>query len=281
MAMATQAPAKSRWRITSDGTSASAPLRRCTSAKSAKAATAASARPITRASPQPHSGPWSSARRKASSPAASSAIPVPSRPASVRAGRSRGTRRETTAIANSAIGTLSTNTQRQLARSVSSPPSIGPSALARPATPTTNAPAFPAPSGPKAAKVIDRHAGQISAPPTAISARATISTGADQASAATHDRTRKIAAPTRKQRSAPNMSHSRPPGTISIANTSEYALRTHWAVDRLVSNSRSIAGIVTLSAVKSFATAMMLSAKATSAIAGGPLVCARSATARH
>ena len=40
-------------------------------------------------------------------------------------------------------------------------------------------------------------------------------------------------------------------------------------VDRLASKLRSIAGIVTFSAVKSFATATMLSPKATSAIVGG------------
>ena len=80
-----------------------------------------------------------------------------------------------TATANAVTGRFRKKIQRQLAMSSRTPPIRGPAALPMPAAPRIRPPASPAFSAGRAAKVIPRIAGHISAPPTPISTRAAIS----------------------------------------------------------------------------------------------------------
>ena len=123
-------------------------------------------------------------------------------------------------VAKAAIGRLSQKIARQLSSSVSTPPISGPSALPSPATPSTRPPASPARSAGRAAKVIPRIAGHISAPPTPIPIRAAISTSALGAIAPSAEKAAKIAVPMKKISRRPSMSASRPPVTRPMPKTS-------------------------------------------------------------
>jgi hypothetical protein len=73
--IATQEAVKLRLRITSRGTSACVPARRCSGTKASIITAASASSAITRGSPQPHSATWSSAISSETSPIESAAIP--------------------------------------------------------------------------------------------------------------------------------------------------------------------------------------------------------------
>ena len=80
-----------------------------------------------------------------------------------------------TRTAKAETGTLRKKIQRQLARSVRTPPTSGPIALPSPAAPRIIPPARPALSEGSSSKVMPRIAGHISAPPIPITVRVAIS----------------------------------------------------------------------------------------------------------
>lgn len=119
-----------------------------------------------------------------------------------------------TATAKIEIGTLRKKIQRQLARSVRTPPISGPIALPSPAAPRMMPPARPAFSSGRIANVMPRIAGHISAPPIPISVREAISQVSVWAAPPSADIEAKIAVPRKNALRRPNMSASLPPVTI-------------------------------------------------------------------
>ena len=119
-----------------------------------------------------------------------------------------------TATAKIEIGTLRKKIQRQLARSVRTPPISGPIALPRPAAPRMMPPARPAFSSGRIEKVMPRIAGHIKAPPIPIRVLVAISQVSVCAAPPRADIEAKIAVPRKKALRRPNMSARRPPVTI-------------------------------------------------------------------
>ena len=115
---------------------------------------------------------------------------------------------------------LMKSVQRQLRYCVRMPPEIGPIAWPIPAQPRMRPPASPAFSFGRTAKVMPRIAGNISAAPIPIAARAAISQYSFCAAPPSSDISMKIVVPMKKTRRRPNMSASLPPVTITIPKTS-------------------------------------------------------------
>jgi len=114
-------------------------------------------------------------------------------------------------LATNAMGTLRNRIQRQLNASVRIPPNSGPVALPKPAAPSTMPLASAARFLGSTVNVMARTAGHINAPPTHMSARATMSRNALGAIPASKE---KIVAPARNIRRRPYRSASRPPVTM-------------------------------------------------------------------
>src|SRR5436190_7104557 len=112
-----------------------------------------------------------------------------------------------------------------------------------------------------------RIAGHIRAPPIPIPTRAPMSHGVSWATPPSSENPAKIAVPTKNVPRRPNRSARRPPVTIAIPKTRQYALITHCTVPTSTLKSFSIAGSATLSAVKSLAITITPSPIATSAMA--------------
>ncbi len=120
--------------------------------------------------------------------------------------------------ATTTMGTLTRNTQCQLA-ATSAPPSTGPSAAA---APPTEVQALMVPvrfSGRAAASSRPREAGMSSAPPAAWTTRAATSTHTSGAAAQAAEARPKTIIPVRNAARRPIRSAARPAGTSSAANT--------------------------------------------------------------
>ena len=109
---------------------------------------------------------------------------------------------------------------RQLTSSVSTPPSSGPSAFPRPATPRISPPANAARDAGTAANVMPRIAGHIRPPPTPMPTRIAISCSAFWARPPRSEKKAKMAVPMKNTFRRPNMSASRPPVTSTIPKVS-------------------------------------------------------------
>src|SRR3984885_15178884 len=194
---------------------------------SATRAAAATISPMVAGDAQPQLSDLTRARASAPMATVKTTAPSVSGSASVRsaasparatdAGSGRSTRRPaTTAIAT--IGTLTRNTQCQLA-ATSAPPTTGPSAAA---APPTEVQALIVPvrfSGRAAASSRPSEAGISSAPPAAWTTRAATSTQTSGATAQAADARPKTTIPVRNAARRPIRSAARPAGTSSAANT--------------------------------------------------------------
>ena len=118
------------------------------------------------------------------------------------------------------MGTLSQKIHCQERPSTMAPPTTGPSATARPATPPQMPSAMPRRAGGTAAERIVRVSGVTIAPPTPCRAREAISQSMLGAIAAAAEPKVKIARPTRNIRLRPNRSPSAAPVRSRTAKVS-------------------------------------------------------------
>jgi hypothetical protein len=148
-------------------------------------------------------------------------------------------------------GTLMAKIQRQLATSISQPPTSGPMTNAIPPHAVHEPIAPPRSSGGKAAMMMASALGVSSAPKTPWSARAAMSTSIVGAIAQTMLTTPKPTTPIVKTRRSPKRSPSEPPMRISDPSVSMYALETHCWPAKPPPRSLSMAGNATLTTVAS------------------------------
>ena len=170
-----------------------------------------------------------------------------------------GTRATTPASVTSTTGTLTRNTEPHQKWLSSTPPTTGPAAPARPATPDHRAIARPRSTGGKTFERMARVAGMLQAPPTPMSARAAIRCWDVPAHAAAADETPNTTRPMMSRPLRPNRSPSPATGSSRPASTRLYAVVIHWRVLSLASRSRAMLGSATVRMVLSMT--MIVSAR--------------------
>ena len=124
-------------------------------------------------------------------------------------------------------GTLIQKIHSQLKAVTTAPPTMGPSATARPATPDQAPIARPRRSSRKATLRIVRVSGVITAPPRPCTARARRSVSMFGASAHASEATVKMATPMANTRLRPNLSPSVAAGSRATAKVSVKAFTVH------------------------------------------------------
>ena len=134
--------------------------------------------------------------------------------------RDSGSRRRPPISAAMPSGTLTRKIQRQSAASVSTPPITGPSTALSPMTGPKSPNAFCSSSAGKAARMMPKPWGIISAANAPWTRRKAISISVDCAAPHSAEAMVKPATPSRKSLRRPKMSPSRPPVTSPTANVS-------------------------------------------------------------
>jgi len=147
-------------------------------------------------------------------------------------------------------GTFSRNTQRQFS-SVSTPPSSGPAAIARPVVAPNTANALPRSRPWKSCAIRAGATANMTAAPTPCTPRATSSMIELGAAPQHSDAIVNTQSPTVQTRRRPRRSASEPAVSSSEAREIEYASITHWMQLKLMFRSRWIDGRATLTTVKS------------------------------
>ncbi len=143
----------------------------------------------------------------------------------------------------SPIGTFSQKIHCQDRPSTTAPPTSGPDATARPATPDQTPSAAPRFDAGTAALRSVSVSGVTIAPPIPWSARAAMSQSADGARAAAADAKVKIPIPSMNIRRRPKRSPSAAPVSRKAANVSVYAFTVHSSSSREAPRSTRITGI--------------------------------------
>ena len=199
------------------GTSGAA-ARRSTATK----ATAAPAPPASRSAPRPPPpGSASALNPSVASAEAPTARSPPAQSSGPAAGdRLSGTWARARSTTTAASGRLSQNAARQPSVSIRKPPTAGPSAVVIAAAPAQVPIARPRISCGKAAEMIARLCGTISAAPTPWIARAATSQAVPGASAHAIDAPAKTSVPATNTRRRPNRSPAEPPTSRRAARNS-------------------------------------------------------------
>ena len=189
-----------------------------------------------------------SAQTSATTPAVTSPTPARSRRSGAPwlSGRSR----VPSSTAARPSGTLSQKIQCQSIVCVITPPTIGPSATARPASPPYTPTIIPRFSGGNAVVRIVRLSGSTTAAPSPCTVRATISSEAPGTSAQAADASVNSGKPVLNTRRRPKRSPSAAAVMIPAANAIPYAFTVHCSEERPTCRSRCIRGsaVITTSA---------------------------------